>query len=288
MSNSGFTTKLIELTITLGTGMFGDDLGDTVTVSDSRITVDCEFAGGDTMGNTRIRVYGLSPQLMNQLTTIGQINRAIRLKNTVSVAAGDESGMQLMFFGVIVDAFAEYNAAPDVPLVIEAAAGMDVAIVPVSATSYKGSVSVEQIMSDLAFDAGLAFEANGVDETLFNPYFPGTTLNKIQMCARASGIQYVIDRGTLAIWSIGKSRVGEVPLIREGSGMVGYPVLSSKGMTLKIFFNLNIRMGADVKVESSIPMANGIWHVFKVSHSIASQLPDGPWFTTVEVYRVEP
>lgn len=285
--SDGFTTKLIELTITLGTGSFGDEQGNTVTISDSRITVDCEFAGGDTMGNTRIRVWGISQQLMNQLTTIGQINRAIRLKNTVTVAAGDENGMQLMFFGVIVDAFAEYNAAPDVPFVIEAASGMDIAILPVNATSYKGSVSVEQIMSDLAADAGLAFEPNGVTETLFNPYFPGTTLNKIQDCARAAGIQYTIDRGTLALWSLGKSRGGDVPLISQDSGMVGYPVLSSKGMTLKIVFNLNIRMGADVKVESSIPMANGIWHVFKVSHNIASQIPDGPWFSTIEVYRVE-
>lgn len=285
--SSGFTEKLIELTITLGTGDFGADLGDTVTISQTRIIAQLEYAGGDTMGSAKIRVYGLSQKLMNQLTTIGQINRAIRIKNTVSIAAGDINGMQLVFYGIIVDAYAEYNGAPDVPFIIEAMAGMDIAVKPVNATSYKGQVSVTQIMSDLANEAGLSFEPNDVNINLMNPYLSGSTLNKIQMCAKAAGIQYIIDRGTLAIWGQGKSRVGDIPLISVDSGMVGYPTLSSKGMSLRTTFNFNIRFGADVAIESSIPMANGQWHVFKVGHEISTKLPDGPWFSTIEVYRVE-
>lgn len=286
--SDGFTEKLIELTITLGTGNFGADLGDTVTISNSRILARLSNPGGESMGMAQIRVYGMSQQLMNQLTTIGQINRAIRVKNTVSVAAGDANGMQLSFFGVIVDAYAEYNGAPDVPFVIEAAAGMDIAVKPVNATSYKGQVAVTQIMQDLATEAGLAFEPNGVAVNLLNTYLSGTTLNKIQKVARAANVQYTIDRGTLAIWDLGKSRDGEVPLISVDSGMVGYPTLSSKGMSLRTAFNFNIKLGADVKVQSSVEMANGIWHVFNVDHEISSQMPDGPWFSNIEVYRVEP
>lgn len=286
--SDGFTEKLIELTITLGTGNFGADLGDTVTISNSRILARLSNPGGESMGMAQIRVYGMSQHLMNQLTTIGQINRAIRVKNTVSVAAGDANGMQLSFFGVIVDAYAEYNGAPDVPFVIEAAAGMDIAVKPVNATSYKGQVAVTQIMQDLATEAGLAFEPNGVTVKLLNTYLSGTTLNKIQKVARAANVQYTIDRGTLAIWDLGKSRDGEVPLIDIDSGMVGYPTLSSKGMSLRTAFNFNIKLGADVKVQSSVEMANGIWHVFNVDHEISSQMPDGPWFSNIEVYRVEP
>lgn len=285
--SDGFTEKLIELTITLGTGNFGADLGDTVTISNSRILARLSNPGGESMGMAQIRVYGMSQQLMNRLTTIGQINRAIRVKNTVSVAAGDANGMQLSFFGVIVDAYAEYNGAPDVPFVIEAAAGMDIAVKPVNATSYKGQVAVTQIMQDLATEAGLAFEPNGVTVKLLNTYLSGTTLNKIQKVARAANVQYTIDRGTLAIWDLGKSREGEVPLIDIDSGMVGYPTLSSKGMSLRTVFNFNIKLGADVKVQSSVEMANGIWHVFNVDHEISSQMPDGPWFSNIEVYRVE-
>src|SRR6478736_1983952 len=257
-----FTEKKIELTITLGSGQFGADAGDTVTISNARILVDTANPGGESMGSAQIRVYGLTQELMNQLTTIGQINRAIRIKNTVAVAAGDDTGMQLVFFGVIVDAWADYNSSPDVPFVIMSNSGLDVAIKPVGATSYKGSVSVQQIMSDLAAEGGMAFENNGVDAQLFNSYFPGTTLNKIRSCARAANVEYVIDRGTLAIWPLGQSRQGEIPLISVDSGLVGYPTLSSKGMSLQCVFNQNVRIGADINVESFIPMANGQWHVF--------------------------
>lgn len=288
MSDTGFTEKLIELTITLGTGQFGDEVGDTVTISDSRILASIINPGGESMGAAQIRVYGMSAELMNKLTTIGQINRATRVKNTVSVAVGDDNGMQLVFFGVIADAWADYNASPDVPFMIQANAGLDIALKPVNATSYKGNVPIVQIMQDLATEAGLAFEGD-VDVSLFNPYLPGTTLNKIRSAARAAGVEYVIDRGTLSIWLVGKSRASDsIPKISADTGMVGYPTLSSKGMTIKALFNQNIKYGADIEVESFIPMANGTWHVYDLGHEISSQMPDGPWFTTIEAYRVEP
>lgn len=287
MSDIGFTQKLIDLTITLGAGEFGADAGDTVTITQSRIVADITNPGGETMGAAQIRVYGLSQSLMNQLTTIGQINRAIRVKNTVSLAAGDENGMQLVFFGVIVDAWAEYNSAPDVPFVIMANAGLDIAVKPVGATSYKGSVTVDQVMKDLAHEGALAYESLNLNGSLFNPYFSGTTLNKIRSCARAAQVEYVIDRGTLAVWSLGGSRQGEIPLINSDSGLVGYPTLSSKGMSLRTLFNHNVKIGSDIQVDCAIPMANGNWHVFNLSHNLSAQMPGGPWFTTIECYRVE-
>lgn len=284
-----FTKKRIELTITLGTGEFGEDLGDTVTIRGLRVFVDLANPGGESMGAAQIRCYGLPEDMMNKLTTIGQINRAIRIKNTVSVAAGDDDGgLNLVFSGVIVDAWADYNAAPQVPLVIMAQMGLDVAVKPVGATSYKGAVSVQDIMVDLAGEAGLQLDGEDVDIQLFNPYFAGSTLNKIRACARAASIEYVIDRGVLAVWRTGKSRRSDtIPLIAPSSGMIGYPTLSSKGMTLRCLFNPNIIIGADIEVKSSIPMAEGVWHVYTVSHNISAEEPGGPWQSTVEAYRVE-
>lgn len=284
-----FTKKRIDLTITLGTGEFGEDLGDTVTIRGLRAFVDLANPGGESMGAAQIRAYGLPEDLMNKLTTIGQINRAIRIKNTVAVAAGDiEGGMNLVFSGVIVDAWGDYNAAPDVPLVIMAQMGLDAAVKPVNATAYKGSVSVQDIMVDLAAEAGLQLDGEDVEVQLFNPYFAGSTLNKIRSCARAAGIQAVIDRGTLAIWRTGKSRRADtIPMISPSTGMIGYPTLSSKGMTLRCMFNPNITIGADIEVQSSIPMAAGTWHVYTVSHNISTEAPSGPWTTIVEAYRVE-
>lgn len=284
-----FSKKRIELTITLGEGEFGDSVGDTVTITNTRIYADLVNPGGDTMGAAQIRVYGISESLMNKLTTIGQINRAIRAKNTVAVAAGDaDSGMKLAFVGVIVDAFADYNAQPDVPFIIQAYAGLDVAVKPVNATSYRGSTPVIQILVDLAGEAGLTLDAEDPEVNLFNPYFPGATLNKIRDACRAAGLQYNIDRGNLQVWKSGKSLVGDKPRISATDRtMIGYPSLSSKGLTVQCLFNPNIKIGGDVEIQSSIPMANGDWHVFNVSHNISSEAPGGPWDSKVEAYRVE-
>ena len=283
---SEFDKKIIEITVQLGQGVFGLETGDKVTLRGYRTIARIYNPGGDTMGAAHIQVYGLKPEMMNKLTTIGTINRSIRIQNRVTVAAGDESsGLQMAFTGVIFDAWGDYNSAPDVPFTIIAYAGMEAAIKPVGASSYAGTVNVSDIMSDLAKAAGLILENNGVAVTLSDPYLTGSTLDKIRECASAARIIYNIDRGILAIWPTNGSRAIDLITLSKEAGMVGYPTLSSKGMTIKSLFNWDIKIGSDVKVSSSIPMANGKWRVYTVQHELSCELPDGPWFTITDCYH---
>lgn len=287
MTDTGFTKKLIELTITLGTGDFGADLGDTVTISGLRMMVDVVNAGGPSMGMATLRVYGLPFEMMNKLTTIGVINNAIRVKNTILIAAGDaETGMQNVFQGVISEAFGDYNAAPDVPFNVIAYAAYDAALKPVGAISYQGATDVGGIMQTISNEMGLIFENNGVDVKLSNPYLPGTNLDRVRALASAADFRWTMDRQVLAIWPRNGARSGEVPIVSSETGMIGYPSLSSKGMDIRMAFNWNMRLGGNVMVESSLPMACGEWNIFNVSHSLSTEMPDGPFFTRIEVYRV--
>lgn len=280
--------KILELTVTLGSGAFGENVGDTVTLSGFRMTADISNPGGDSMGRCQMRVFGLRDDVMNKLTTIGSINAAIKAKNAIMLAAGDEeSGMSAVFSGTILDAWADYNSAPDVAFNIVAFSGLVAAVKPVGATSYKGSTDVSAIMQDLAVnEMGLTFENNGVDVKLASPYLSGTALTKVRNVAQAAGIMWAIDLGTLSIWPPTGARKGTTPLISPATGMVGYPSLSSKGMTVKMMFNPNVNLGGDVEVQSAIPMACGKWRVFNVAHSLSSEMLDGPWFTTADVYNV--
>lgn len=283
---SDFNKKVIEITVQLGEGTFGEDVGDTVTLRGYRTLVSTYNTGGDTMGAAQIKIFGLRQELMNKLTTIGTINRSIRIQNRVSVAAGDDvNGLQVAFNGVIFDAWGDYNSAPDVAFNIVAYAGMEAAIKPVGASSYAGTVDVAMIMGELAKASNLIFENNNVDVKLSDPYFTGSTLDKIRECANAARILYTIDRGVLAIWPTSGGRPGgAIPMSKE-TGMVGYPVLSSKGMTIKSLFNWNIKLGSDIDVTSAIPMANGKWRVYSVSHDLSCELENGPWFTITDVYH---
>lgn len=282
-----FTEKTLELTVTLGEGDFGATAGQSVTLSGLRMRAELANPGGESMGMLQMRVFGMDPQMMNRLTTIGQVNRAIRTKNAVMLAAGEVgNALHGVFQGTIFDAWADYNSAPDVAFTVIAYAGLDLAVTPASALSFKGSADVAQIMERIANSAGLAFENNGVSVQLANPYLPGTPLAQIRACARAANIRYVIDRGVLAIWPKSGNRAGTVPLISADTGMVGYPALSSKGMSITTLFNPDIALGADVEVQSAIPMACGKFRVFNVNHSLSCRVADGPWFSRVDCYNV--
>lgn len=281
------TRKVLELTITLGSGTFGEDVGDTVTLSGFRMSADIVNPGGDAMGQCQIRVYGLRLDVMNKLTTIGPVNTAIRAKNAITLSAGEDGGaINSVFQGTILDAWADYNAAPDVAFNIIAYAGLSAAVKPVSPTSYKGSTDVATVVSQIAVEEmGLAFENNGVDVKIASPYLGGTALTKIRAIAQAANILWSIDRGTLAIWPRNGSRAGVVPVVSPDTGMVGYPSLSSKGLTVRMLFNPNIRMGCKVEIQSAVTMACGTWGVFSFAHNLSCEMPNGPWFTTLEAYN---
>jgi hypothetical protein len=281
-ATTGFTKKLLTLTIALGTGELGETVGETVTLSGLRMSADMVNSIGDGMGTLQLRVFGLKEDVMNRLTSVGVINTAFKLANTVRLDAGDEeNGMQWIFQGMVYDAWADYDSAPDVSFNILAHAGMQALLKPVSAISFKGSADVAEIMAGLAKTMGLAFEDNGVKVKLSNPYFSGTALMQVRSCAQAADIWHKVELNTLVIWPKDAARAGAVPLISPATGMVGYPSLSSKRMAVRMMFNSAVRLGGDVQVESSMTRASGKFNVYDISHSLSSETPGGPWFTTV-------
>lgn len=282
-SGEQFTRKALRLTVSLGEGTFGDTLSDTVELEGFRMLASLEQTGGESMGMCNVKVFGMRPELINQLTSIGTINKAVRLKNSIFLDADNGvDGWQNVFQGTIFDAYADYNQAPDVGFNVIAYSGLSAALKPVQPTSYKGSVGVAQVMQDFADEAGLLFEDFGVDVQLASPYFQGTSLAKIRKCARDAGIFHVIDRGTLVIAPITTARGSEVPEVSKETGMIGYPTLSSKGMSIASIYNPTIELGNNINVTSAISMACGKWNVTQLSHSLSSEMPDGPWFTYLE------
>lgn len=286
MSSAEFTRKVLKFTITLGEGTFGDTVSDTVELQGFRAMADLANPGGESMGMIQAKIWGLSPKLINQLTSIGTINKAVRLKNSIFLDAGDDSSLANVFQGTIFDAWADYNSAPDIGFNIIAYAGLAAALKPVNPTSYNGPADVSSIMQDFATEAGLQFEDYGVQVQLSNPYFQGTTLSKIRSCARAANIFHVVERGVLVISPRDKGRGADPIAVSKDTGMVGYPTLSSKGLQLKMAFNNEIILNGDILVTSAVPMACGKWRTTMVSHSLSSELPDGPWFTNLEAYNV--
>ncbi|SKC78269.1 hypothetical protein SAMN05445504_2366 [Burkholderia sp. CF099] len=278
-----FTKKRIDVTVTLGTGQFGDSGSNTMTLTGHRVHAGIQVHGGDAMPQAQLRLFGVPLDTINQLTTIGPINAAVMFRNSLLVAAGDdETGMQTLYSGTIWQSWGEFESMPDVPLNIIGLGGLAAALKPVGALSYPGAADVATIMQTLADMMGLAFENNGVSVQLSNPYFPGTALAQVRSCARAADVRWTIDRGTLAIWPKDGARTGgDVPLISPDTGLRGYPSFSSNGLVLTTLLNTQIKPGGVVQVESSLTAACGKWVVMQVSHALQSETPNGQWFTQI-------
>lgn len=276
-----YAKRRIDIEFRIGTGTNGAGPPDIVTVTGHRVSAYIEKSGGWAMGAADLRIWGLDESLMNRLATLGRIVGNQR-KNVVRVSAGDEGGaMSLVYEGTIQNAWVDFRGAPDVPFTVSATAGLFEAIAPAPPSSYQGSADVATIMAALARQMGLVFENNGVQERLSNPYFPGTALDQAQACARAAGINMVIDAGVLAIWPGRGVRGGDPAVISPDTGLVGYPTFTSKGITFRTLFDPTIRYGAVVDVRSSLKPASGRWGVYSMFLSLEAEMPNGEWFVDV-------
>lgn len=284
-----FVRRRLDVTITLGEGNFGESGQNTVTLTGLRVSTTIVKAGDPGFDTAQVRLWGLTLSQMNAITTLGKPLQFFR-NNTITLSAGDASGVAVVFTGTIQSAYQDFTGAPDSSINIIAFVGLLDANKPVTPTSFQGPADVGVIMSGLAVQMTppLAFENNGVQVTLNSPYFPGTPRAQVEACAKAANVYWAIDGTVLAIWPKDGHRGGLIPLISPETGLVGYPQWTQNGVLLKTLYNPGIVYGAQIELKSSITPANGKWIVNKITYELESEMPDGgAWFSDLEAYRFE-
>lgn len=289
-----FIQRLIDVTFTLaqsnqGQGNSfvnptGGPSGNTVKLSGLRVSCRIHKAGTASMATASIQIYGMPLVLMKQLSTLGMVFQLIP-KNTITIDVGDAvNGMTTAFYGTIMQAWSDFQSAPDVPFHVEAQTLGAEAVIQVTPSSYNGSTDVAQVMGNLATQMNCTLEPNGVSVQLSNPYFYGSAKSQADACAAAANINWTVDGQTLAIWPKGKARSGQIPVISPSSGMIGYPTFANFMIVLKTVFNPGIKFGAQVQVESSL-LTTATWAVMSLEHHLEAMFPHGKWESTIEAYN---
>jgi len=277
-----YTKKRMAVTFKLGQGAFGREGFDTVKLEGLRMSAIVIKAGGASLGELQLRVWGLTLDQMNKLSTLGMLAVAIR-NNQVLLEAGDtDSGMSVVFSGTITNGWADMSGMPDVSFHVTGHAGMVEAMTPVPPISFRGGTDAALIMAGLATTMGLAFENSGVSVFLSNPYFPGTAREQARRCAEAGGFEWIIDSGVLAIWPRNGYRGEQIPLIGPKSGLIGYPSYTSNGISITTLFNPNIAFGTRFKLETSFEPAAGIWIVSTLMYRLEAEMPGGDWLMRID------
>lgn len=310
-SRRSFVQRLIEITIKLASdtqsgqpNTFADTGGsDTITLSGIRTSVRIENNGAPAGSSAHVTMHGLTQSLMNQLTTLGIVYDQIQ-RNTITVKAGDsETGLTPVFTGTIVQAYGDYNSAPDVSMRLECQSGTIDAVAPVAASSFTGPTDVATIMAGFARQMNVGFENSGVTVQLSNPYFAGNIETQMRKAAAHANIYAEVIEGKLCIWPKGGSRTtpGAIPLLDKDSGLVGYPIYTPQGIVIKSLFIPQISFGTTIQVKSSVkigatnasssaPKATqsvadvGTWVVWKLDLDLDSMVPKGNWLATMYCY----
>lgn len=279
-----FVKRRIDVTFQLGQGgVFGESGTNTVTCSGLRVQAAIQEANGPGLGQANVRIYGLTPSLMRQLSSLNQATTSVR-RNSIIIEAGDDTnGMATVFQGQMQISQIMLTTSPDTSLAVMASAGGMAPVLRVAPTSYPGAADAAVILQNLAFEAGLDFENNGVSVSLSTPYLPGDSWAKIKRCAAAAKCDFTIDakKNALVITPRGGARAGEIPVISPDTGMIGYPAYSSGlgGLHVTTLFNPLLRIMGQVQVKSGLEVANGTWRVFNLQHTLESEVPGGQWQT---------
>lgn len=280
MIDTTFKERIIEANIKIG------DTGDEITLSGLRMRANVAKSQQASVGNLQLQIYGLTLEMMNRLTVIGFYRNEIVKANEIMVTAGNKGeALSIIHTGIINVAYADVSAPEAVFNIVSHAATASM-ISADDATSYKGQAKVSDIMADLATKAGLKLEDKGVKKTLDNQVLKGSYWDKITALARAAGIGYAIDNGTLLIWEdenlpqSGKKISSNGDLI-----MLGYPTASNSGIMVRTLFAPEAKVTDVYEVESELKIANGQFWPNNINHELDCYFPNGVWQTVMQMSR---
>lgn len=254
-------------------------------------------AGQPGMASAVATIYGLTPDVMNLVSTMGVIV-TLQPRNLVIIGAGDvgQNNLPTCFKGGILQGAPDLNRQPESPLVITAFASLDIATLPATPQSYVGASDISVILSSLCIQANYKFENNGITGiNLSNAYLWGSPRDQIMQVLKAvksRGVTgaFVENDTVLAIWPTTGARGGIVPIIKPGTTadpgtLIGYPTYTQFGVDFRCIYNPNIKFRGQVQLQTSLPSAAGLWDVYGFAHSLDAQMPNGLWETTVQANR---
>ena len=282
-----FTQKALAVDFQLAQGNFGSTGGNTYTAQGLRMSARITTPGGEDAGNLSLAIYGMTLSEMNALTVLPTGATAVG-QNTVTVRAGDTTSCDAVVFnGTINFAYCDATKQPDVCFRVSAIGGHIERIKPVPAFSAPGSSDVGTVMGTLAKSIGRSFENNGISGmAVQNLNLPGTALQQITALAKMAGIEWTLEKDTLAAWKPGSARQGATTQISKDTGMVASPAFVSSGIVVTTEFQGTLKQGTKINVTSILQPACGAWCVHYIEHALDCQTPGGSWFSTLQAGKL--
>lgn len=240
--------------------------------------------GGVDFATAQVEIYGLTLDVMGQLTTLA-FKPLNRRWNAIEIAAGEQGTLlPVIFRGCVTVAYADLNGSSPV-LKIEAQVGAYPLLEPASTVSVTGSQDVGAFIQSQSAQAGFEYQNDGVQATLSDMTIYGDPITKIRTAANAADVDVVFDDDkTIILPKNGIRRAeGGIPVISSATGMIGYPTFTNQGIQCRSFFRPELRVAAAVQVQSIVPHATGVWKITQLQHSLSAHNPNSSaWETSFD------
>jgi hypothetical protein len=261
----------IELEITF------TETGDIKKIRDLRISAEIREGANVNNGLAMIKVWGLTEHDMAQLTVIYSIGQTLKRNSLKLFADGD-----LVYYGIIQRAWADFDAMPEIFFAFDCSTNINLQTDTPQGTSIKGDVSVEQLFKQWATESGLILENIDVDLIETNPYYEGSTQDKINACGKHHKIYHFVSRGVLYISKSAIDKIKPIIELNIDVGMIKSPKLTNDGLIVSCLFNPRIASWDRINVTSQQTRACGLWVVAKVEHDISVLMQDqNQWQTNL-------
>ncbi|EGG5743623.1 hypothetical protein HJ769_004284 [Salmonella enterica] len=279
-----YVQRDITVEFTLSDGRtFDNGKGNILTIPGAKCFATVTVYGGTAGTQITLYIWGLSPAHMADLSYRVVWRPAQSTANEMRVRAGG----RLIFEGDITDAYADYNQAPDIPLILTGQVSFNLRNQTAADFSAKGDVPVADIIRALASSAGLKFENQGVSRSLSNPHFSGNLVQQMLDAASAADINIDLgDAEKVTIWP--KDKALDIPAVHisPDHGLIGYPVYTMTGLSATTIFCPDLFIGRRVHLESSLPNVTGDYQLTGVIHTITSRTVGGPWSSNCTMTRL--
>ena len=249
--------------------------------------VNIKCTGSKTNNSTQnefnISISNLNRETRNYILTNNNIlNRKLKNKRVTVEAGRVSTGVSMIFTGDI--RMVTVSQPPDLTLDIKVYTG-DAEKSKLTSVSSGATSSLSQICQTVAngLNKKLIFQAT--DRNISNFTFTGGNLELVKRIEDLGGIDVTIDDDNMIVKTENTPLTGLIAVVNKDTGMIGLPAVTETGITVKMLFDNNIKIGTKIQVESEInPAINGNYVIFKIGYELTNR--DTPFYLNCETTRL--
>lgn len=240
--------------------------------------------GSETQNTCDIEILNLSKDVRNYILTETSPFNANKTPKRVIVEAGRVStGTARLFVGEIISS--SPTQPPDIGLSIKAQTGA-FKKGELVARSGPAKEKLSSIAQKVADDLEVTLEFEAEDKFIANYSFSGAALRQVGALAQAGRVDAFQDDDVLVVKDQGKPRQNRVKVVNAGTGMIGVPEATERGVRVTTLYDLETDLGGQLDLTSELnPALDGSYTIYKVSFDLASRAE--PWYYTIEASRNE-